>query len=66
MIYLSAIARMPRSKYSQTKDLLHTIGEYGNQVGMFYYPQGLALTSNQNLVTVSYNLNYGLQIFSSL
>ena len=52
--------------FSNEGDLLHTIGERGHQVGMFYCPHGLALTSNLNLVTVSWNNNYGLQIFSSL
>ena len=52
--------------FSNEGDLLHTIGEEGHQVGMFYGPPGIALTSNLNLVTVSDNNNYGLQIFSSL
>ena len=51
---------------SNEGDLLHTIGERGHQVGMFIGPHGLALTSNLNLVTVSCNNNYRLQIFSSL
>ena len=51
--------------FSNEGSLLHTIGEYGDQVGMFGYPQGLALTSNQNLVTVCWNENYRLQIFLS-
>ena len=46
--------------------LLHTLGEPGDEVGMFALPTGLALTSNLKLVTVSRNNNYGLQIFSSL
>ena len=44
----------------------HTLGEPGIKVGMFVRPTGLALTSNLKLVTVSRNVNYGLQIFSSL
>ena len=52
--------------FSNEGDLLHTIGEPGNQVGMFHYPTGLALTSNLNLVTVSHNNDYRFQIFSSL
>ena len=52
--------------FSNEGDLLHTIGEHGHQVGMFSGPRGLALTSNLNLVSVSFNDNYGLQIFSSL
>ena len=49
--------------FSNEGSLLHTIGEYGHQGGMFDCPQGLALTSNLNLVTVSLNSNYRLQIF---
>ena len=52
--------------FSNEGVLLHTIGEHGHQVGMFNGPQGLALTSNLSLVTVSYNNHCGLQIFSSL
>ena len=52
--------------FSNEGSLLHNIGEYGNQLGMFYYPRGLALTSNLNLVTASTNDNDRLQIFSFL
>ena len=52
--------------FSNEGSLLHTIGEQGQQVGMFHYPRGLALISDQNLVTVSHSDNYSLQIFSSL
>ena len=52
--------------FSNEGTLLHTLGEHGHEVGMFVSPAGLALTSNPKLVTVSYNDNYGLQIFSSL
>ena len=52
--------------FSNEGDLIHTIGEEGNEVGMLNFPTGLALTSNLNLVTVSWNVNYRLQIFSSL
>ena len=53
--------------FSNEGALLHTIGEYGHQVGMFHSPRGLALISNLNsLVAVSSNNKYRLQIFSSL
>ena len=52
--------------FSNEGALLHTIGEHGRQAGMFYFPYGLALTSNLKLVSVSSNAKYGLQIFSSL
>ena len=52
--------------FSNEGTLLHTLGEPGHEVGMFDLPTGLALTSNLKLVTVSWNNNYGLQIFSSL
>ena len=50
--------------FSNEGTLLHTLGERGHEVVMFVLPTGLALTSNLKLVTVSYNINYGLQIFS--
>ena len=53
-------------KFSNEGALLHTIGEYGDQVGMFHYTHGLALTSKLTLVVVSFNPNYGLQILSPL
>ena len=52
--------------FSNEGVLLHTIGEFGHRLGKFDFPRGLALTSNLNLVCVSWNDNYGLQIFSSL
>ena len=52
--------------FSNEGALLHTIGENGFQVGMFNYPYGIALSSNLNLVTVSWSDYYGLQIFSYL
>ena len=50
--------------FSNEGSLLHTIGEHGHQVGMFYFPQGIALNSNLNLVTTSFNSYNSLQIFS--
>ena len=52
--------------FSNEGSLLHTIGKYGGQVGMFERPRGLALVSNLKLVVVSDNRSYRLQIFSSL
>ena len=52
--------------FSNEGTLLHTIGKYGNLVGMFNGPHGLALSSNLNLVTVSSSIKYSLQIFSYL
>ena len=51
--------------FSSNGVLLHTIGEQGQQVGMFISPNGLALTPNLKLATVSWNPNYRLQIFYS-
>ena len=45
---------------------IHTIGREGEQAGEFQCPMGLALTNELNLVVVSLNTNYGLQIFSCL
>ena len=50
--------------FSPTGNLLHTIGRKGHQQGMFYKPQGVAITREGGLVCVSENKNYGLQIFS--
>ena len=49
--------------FSPEGNLLHTIGREGHQPGMFSYPTGVAITPNGRLVCVSYNENYGLQIF---
>ena len=49
--------------YSKEGSLLHTMGRYGNEVGNFYLPNGIALIDNVKLVIVSDNCNYGLQIF---
>ena len=49
--------------FSPEGNLLHTIGREGHQQGMFYYPEGVAITPNGRIVCVSMNENYGLQIF---
>ena len=49
--------------FSPEGNLLHTIGRKGHQQGMFYEPNGVAVTPNGRLVCVSQNKNYGLQIF---
>ena len=49
--------------FSPEGNLLHTIGREGDQPGMFYYPEGVAITPNGRLVCVSDNRFYGLQIF---
>ena len=51
--------------FSKKGTLLHTLGKYGNGVGMFVHPRGIALINNQKLIIVSINTNYHLQIFSS-
>ena len=50
--------------FSKEGTHLHTIGERGHEVGMFVRPKGIVLTKNLKLVIVSWNDNYGLQIFS--
>ena len=50
--------------FSPEGNLLHMIGIEGHQQGMFYDPQGVAVTPNGRLVCVSWNENYGLQIFN--
>ena len=49
--------------FSLEDNLLHTVGRYGHQPGMFYNPKGVVITPNGRLVCVSHNVNYGLQIF---
>ena len=49
--------------FSPEGNLLHTIGREGHEPGSFSRPQGVAVTPNGNLVCVSNNINYGLQIF---
>ena len=49
--------------FSPEGNLLHTIGREGHQPGMFYRPNGVAVTPNRRLVCVSKSENYGLQIF---
>ena len=50
--------------FSKEGTHLHTIGQPGQQAGMFYFPQGIVLTKNLKLIIVSWNDNYSLQIFS--
>ena len=49
--------------FSPEGNLLHTIGREGHEPGMFYDPKGVAITPNGRLVCVSYNRNYGVQIY---
>ena len=50
--------------FSKEGTHLHTIGEQGQEVGMFVFPKGIVLTENLKLIIVSDNNNYKLQIFS--
>ena len=52
--------------FSKEGTLIHTIGGRGREVGMFVLPTGLTLNNELNLIVLSSNANYGLQIFSSL
>ena len=63
-LFISDFQEHQIKMFSNEGSLLDTLGEYGHQVGMFYFPKGLALASNLSLVTVSNNRNYSLQIFS--
>ena len=49
--------------FSPEGNLLHTIGREGHHPGMFSDLKGVTITPNGRLVCVSYNKNYGLQIF---
>ena len=50
--------------FSKEGTHLHTIGQPGQQAGMFCCPMGIVLTENLKLIIVSMNDDYSLQIFS--
>ena len=50
--------------FSPAGDLLHTIGQKGQEAGMFDSPHGIAINNNK-LVCISNNKIFGLQIFST-
>ena len=50
--------------FSPEGDLLHTIGQQGQQAGMFIYPEGIAINNNK-LICMFDNSNLCLQIFSA-
>ena len=50
--------------FSKDGILLHIIGQAGHERGMFYQPKGIALTKSLNLVILSNNKNFRLQMFS--
>ena len=52
--------------FSKDGNLICTIGGRGEGIGMFNCPRGLTLSNELNLVTISSNDNYRLQIFSYL
>ena len=45
---------------------LHNIGREGQEVGMLYSPQGIVLTENLNLIIVSKNDKYRVQILDCI
>ena len=49
--------------FSKEGTLLDTFGKRDHGVGMFYLPQGIALSNNVKLIVVSRNRNYSLQIY---
>ena len=50
--------------FSKDGTYLHTVGQEGHERGMLYHPTGIALTKDLNLVIVSDDKIFGLQIFS--
>ena len=52
--------------FSKEGNHIRTIGEEGQQPGMFLFPSGLALTKDLSLVVVSQSDNFRIQIFSCL
>ena len=52
--------------FSKEGTLIHTLGERREEVGMFDLLQGITLRKEMNLIVVSWNKKYSLQMFSSL
>ena len=50
--------------FSKDGTYLHTVGQEGHERGMLFNPMGIALTKDLNLVIVSDNRNFAVQIFS--
>ena len=50
--------------FSNEGTLLQTLGERGHNVGLFYYPNGIAITKDRKLVVLSWHYECSLQIFS--
>ena len=50
--------------FSKDGTYLYTVGQEGHERGMLDRPKGIALTKDLNLVIVSDNINFSLQIFS--
>ena len=50
--------------FSLEGELLHTLSEFGHEVGMLYYPNGIAMLRHTQIVCVSESINFSLQIFS--
>ena len=65
-ISISDIGTHQINIFSKEGNHIRTIGEEGPQPGMFYKPNGLALTKDLRLVVVSWGDNFRLQIFSCL
>ena len=63
-IIISDFADHRVQKFSKEGNLIEMIGEEGHQPEMLYYPKGLALTKKLNLVVVSNNNDFTLQVFS--
>ena len=48
------------------KSLLYRVGEYGHHMGELVHPMGILITRGGDLIVVSENTNYGLQVFGTL
>ena len=51
--------------FNQKGNLIDIIGKPGDQKGMLNKPRGIALTKSNNLICVSQNQNFILQIYLS-
>ena len=49
--------------FGSNGNLKHIIGQPGDEKGMFKEPHGIAITDEDNLICVSLNKRFGLQMF---
>ena len=50
--------------FSQSEQLIHTIGREGEGIGEFKYPYGICISKFGTIFVLSYNHNFSIQCFS--